>query len=84
VTGLSAFVTELAGKRVEFLHEMVPNIKRLAWLNNMLNPVAPPQWDETKKAAQTRGLDAQLLDIRSGDDLAELLNARRKSTSKAS
>jgi putative ABC transport system substrate-binding protein len=78
VTGLSAFVNELAGKRVEFLHEMMPNIKRLAWLHNMLNPIAPPQWDETKKAAQTRGLDAQLLDIRSGDDLSRAFERATK------
>src|SRR5215216_1892406 len=31
-TGLSAFVTELAGKRVELLHEMLPALKRFGFV----------------------------------------------------
>ena len=35
----------------------------------MGNPVVPPQWEETKKAAQALGIEAVLLDIRSRDDI---------------
>jgi putative ABC transport system substrate-binding protein len=69
LTGLSAFVTELAGKRVELVKELRPGGSTAALFHNMGNPVVPPQWEETKKAAQTLGLEAILLDVRSKDDI---------------
>jgi putative ABC transport system substrate-binding protein len=71
VTGLSAFVTELAGKRVELLHDMMPQLRRFGFLHNMSNPVVPRQWEETGKAARLLGLDARLLDIRREDDIRQ-------------
>ena len=35
----------------------------------MGNPAAPPEWEETKTAARALGLQAELLDVRSQDDL---------------
>jgi putative ABC transport system substrate-binding protein len=69
LTGLSAFVTELAGKRVELVKELRPEGSTAALFHNMGNPVVPPQWEETKKAAQALGLEAILLDVRSKDDI---------------
>jgi putative ABC transport system substrate-binding protein len=49
----------------------------------MGNPVVPPQWEETKKAAQALGLEAILLDVRSKDDILaafEQASARRVDT----
>ncbi len=66
VTGLSAFVTELAGKRVELVRELRPAGSSVALLHNMGNPVVPQQWEETKKAAQAFGMEAILLDVRIG------------------
>ena len=51
ITGLSAFVTELAGKRVELIKELVPRVTRVGFLNNMSNPVIPPQWEETQSSS---------------------------------
>jgi ABC-type uncharacterized transport system substrate-binding protein len=48
VTGLSAFATTLSGKRAELLREMLPDLKRIAALLNMGNPLFPPQWKETE------------------------------------
>ena len=42
VTGFSAYVTELAGKRVELLKEARPSIARIGFLQNMSNPASPP------------------------------------------
>lgn len=64
VTGLSAFATELSGKRVELLREMLPGIKRIAALLNMGNPLFPPQWKEIETAARSLGIEPQLLDVR--------------------
>jgi putative tryptophan/tyrosine transport system substrate-binding protein len=35
----------------------------------MTNPIVPPQWEETRKAAQSLGIEAQLLDVRSKEDI---------------
>jgi len=35
----------------------------------MGNPAVPPEWVETKTAARSLGLQAELLDVRSADDL---------------
>jgi putative ABC transport system substrate-binding protein len=60
VTGLSAFVTELAGKRVELLKELRPGNSIAAFFHNMGNPIVPQQWEATKKAAQTLGIEVAL------------------------
>jgi putative tryptophan/tyrosine transport system substrate-binding protein len=69
ITGLSALNIETYGKRVEILRELVPGLARIAGLFNMNNPVLQPQWVETKKAAQSLGLEPYLLDVREGADL---------------
>ena len=71
VTGFSAYVTELAGKRVELLKEARPSIARIGFLLNMGNPVSPPQWDATQAAAKALGLAAELFDIRSAQDISD-------------
>ena len=70
VTGFSAFVTELAGKRVELLKELMPKVSKLGFVNNMTNPVIPPQWTITQEAARSMGIEAELLDVRQVDDIA--------------
>ena len=70
ITGVTTFSTELTAKRIELLKEMVPNLSRVALLHNMGNPAAPPEWEETKRAARALGLHAELLDVRSQGDLS--------------
>jgi len=69
VTGLSAFVTELTGKRIEVLREAVPKLARIATLLNMGNPIFLAQWNETQAAAQSMGMQAHLLDVRKAQEL---------------
>jgi putative tryptophan/tyrosine transport system substrate-binding protein len=69
VTGFSAFVTELAGKRVELMKEVLPTVTRVGFFNNMSNPVIPLQWEETQRAARSLAIQAQLLDVRSEADI---------------
>jgi putative ABC transport system substrate-binding protein len=69
ITGVTTFSTELTGKRIELLKELVPSLSRVALLHNMGNPAAPPEWEETKMAARSLGLQADLLDVRSQDAL---------------
>jgi putative tryptophan/tyrosine transport system substrate-binding protein len=69
ITGVITFSTELTAKRVEILKELVPDLSRVALLHNMGNPAAPPEWEETKTAARSLDLEAELLDVRSQTDL---------------
>jgi putative ABC transport system substrate-binding protein len=70
ITGLSAFVTELTGKRIELMKEMFPSISRVALMLNMGNPVSPPQWDASQKVAATLGIAIELFDVRNAQDIA--------------
>jgi putative ABC transport system substrate-binding protein len=69
VTGLSAFVNEMTSKRLELISELVPAMRRIALFANMSNPVSPPQWKDTQTVARTLGIQAELLDVRSADDV---------------
>ena len=69
ITGVTTFSTELQAKRIELLKELVPNLARVALLHNMGNPAAPPEWEETKTAARSLGLQAELLDVRSQGEI---------------
>lgn len=69
ITGVTTFSTELTAKRIELLRELAPNCRRVALLHNMGNPAAPPEWDETQRAARSLGLAAELLDVRTQGDL---------------
>jgi putative ABC transport system substrate-binding protein len=75
VTGLSAFVRELQAKRVELLSEMVPGIARVAGLFNMSNPAIPLEWKEVEMAARSLGIQPQLLDVRTLEDLGRAFDA---------
>jgi putative ABC transport system substrate-binding protein len=78
VTGLSAFATELAGKRVELLKEAFPTIARVGFLHNMGNPVAPPEWQAIEAAAEALGISVELFDIRRERDIAAAFESMRQ------
>jgi len=69
ITGVTTFSTELQAKRIELLRELVPNLSRVALVHNMENPAAPPEWEETKTAARSLSVQAELLDVRSRGDI---------------
>ena len=70
VTGFSAFVTELAGKRVELLKESFPSIARIGFMQNMGNPAAALQWQAIEAAAKALGISVELFDVRQEQDIA--------------
>jgi putative tryptophan/tyrosine transport system substrate-binding protein len=57
VTGLSSQAPDLAGKRLELLREVVPNLRRLAILVNILNPSMALEIGEVQAAARALGLE---------------------------
>jgi len=83
VTGLSAFATEIQGKQLEVLREMVPQVARIAFLFNMSNPVLQAQWKEAEPAARSVGLQPQLLDVRTVRDLEPAFDAAVRQRARA-
>ena len=70
VTGLSLQITDLAGKRLELLREVIPSLRRLAIMGNVGNPSTVLEIGEVKAAAQTLGLEVTTFDIRRAEDIA--------------
>jgi putative tryptophan/tyrosine transport system substrate-binding protein len=70
LTGLSAQNADLNGKRFELLHEIVPNLRRLAVLFNGNNLAYRLESDIVRAAAIPLGLEVLAAEIRSGDDIA--------------
>ena len=57
VTGVSLLNSELAPKRLELLHELVPTAARVAVLLNPTNPNSEMQLKNTQEAARKLGLE---------------------------
>jgi len=75
VTGLSVQFTDLAGKRLELLREVVPNLRRLAILINADNPAAMKEVGEVQAAAGAFGLEVVTLEIRKAEEIASAFEA---------
>jgi putative ABC transport system substrate-binding protein len=76
VTGMSIYVPDTAGKRLELLREVVPGLRRLAILFNAASTLEP---NAVQAAAHTFGLDIIRSEIRRAEDIApavESLNGR--------
>jgi putative ABC transport system substrate-binding protein len=70
VTGLSIQANELAGKRLEFARELVPQLHRLAIMFNVGNAQPVLEMGETQGAARMLGLEVAPLVIQRAEDIA--------------
>jgi putative ABC transport system substrate-binding protein len=75
VTGLSMQATDLAGKRLALLREVVPDLRRLAIMANVGYPAAVQELDEIQAAAGRLGLDVATFEIRRAEDIAPAFEA---------
>ena len=75
VTGLSIQATDLAGKRIELLREVVPGLRRLAIMVDVGYPAAVMEMGEVQTAARTLDLEVAALEIRRADDIASAFEA---------
>jgi len=75
VTGLSNQNLDLAGKRLELLREVVPNLRRLAIIANVDNPAVVLDLGEAQAAAQMLGLEVVIPEIRRAEDIAPAFKA---------
>jgi putative ABC transport system substrate-binding protein len=70
VTGVSTQTTELPGKRIELLREILPNLRRLAVIANVSYPGAVREVAEVRAVARKFGIDVDVLEIRRAEDIA--------------
>ena len=75
VTGLSMQSTDLAGKRLALLREVVSGLRRLAIMANVDYPAAMQEMGEIQAAAGTLGLDVATFEIRRAEDIAPAFEA---------
>jgi len=77
VTGLSLQQTDVAGKRLELLREVVPTLRRLAIMANVSGPAAVLEMVEMQATARTLGIAVATLEIRRAEDIAPAIEALR-------
>jgi ABC-type uncharacterized transport system substrate-binding protein len=75
VTGLSLQAANLAGKRIELLREVVPQLRRLAIIFNVGNAQPVLEMGETEAAARTLGIEVAPIEIRRVGDFAPAFEA---------
>ena len=69
-TGVSLQTTDIAGKRLELLREIVPGLRRLAIMANVNSTNAVLEMVEVQKAARILNLDIVPLEIRRAEEIA--------------
>ena len=75
VTGLSIQGTDVAGKRLQMLHEIVPALRRLAIMANVAYPAAKKELTECQAAARALGLEVTVMELRGPEDIPTTFNS---------
>ena len=63
ITGLSTLYTQLEGKRIQILHELVPKLKHIALLANPANPFTTHMLRSALAATKSRHLTTQVYEV---------------------
>ena len=83
VTGVTTYLPELAGKRLEVLRECVPGLRRVAVLANLRNPSSAAEARETEAAARTMALEIQVADARLPEQYPDAFASMTRSGARA-
>ena len=75
VTGLSIQQTDIVGKRLEILREVVPGLRRLAIMANIGFPDAVLEMSEVQSTAKMVSLEVTIAEIRRAEDIAPAVEA---------
>jgi len=77
ITGVAANASDMAGKRVQLLKELIPALKRVAFLSHPSHPTNAMQLRGAEATARTLGVQIQAVPVRDADDLASGLRSIR-------
>ena len=69
MTGLSNQQTDLAGYRLELLHDVVPSIRHVALLGNVGSPNVVLEMNAVQAAAVKLGIEIIKLEIRKAEEI---------------
>ena len=78
LTGISDVSAELSPKRLDFLKEVAPGLRRVAVLWNAADLGMTLRYRATEAAAQTLGVEIQPLGVREPDDFEEAFAAMKR------
>jgi putative ABC transport system substrate-binding protein len=78
ITGLTQMSPDLTGKRLELLKEVLPKMKRVAFIWDPTNPGMTLRFEAAQAAATALGITLQSLDVRSPSDLTNAFAAAIK------
>jgi len=70
VTGMSSIASAMGTKRVGLLKELVPGMRRMAWLGDFRNSSVGVGWEETQIAARALGIEAVKFDVQRAADVS--------------
>ena len=75
VTGLSNQQTDLPGKRLELLREVLPSLRKLAIIANVDYPEAVIEMRDVQAISKTLGLEVATVEIRRAEDISPAFKA---------
>jgi len=75
VTGLSNLQTDLGGRRLSLLLEIVPSIKRVAVLGNVASPLIALEMEAVKEDAAKLGLETFRLEVTKAEEIVPGIKA---------
>ena len=75
VTGLTAIVNELHGKRLELVRELLPSAKSVAYIVNPTNPNSRRQFAEISNRGRALGFEARSFEANTSESLNRALEA---------
>jgi putative ABC transport system substrate-binding protein len=75
ITGLSLQQSDIVGKKLELLREVVTGLRRLALLGNVGNASSVLEVGEVRAAAGTLGIEIVPIDIKRAEDIAPAFDA---------
>lgn len=83
ITGLATLRSELSGKRLELLKEIVPNVSRVVVIGTSTNPGNSQSLKETQNAAEAFGIALHLADVLAATDIEAAFQDAKKGHAEA-
>jgi len=80
VTGSSGQSVDVASKRIQILHELLPDLRRMAIIGNVDYDAAVREIGEVQAAAAKLGLNADVLEIRHARDVVPAFETLKSGT----
>jgi putative tryptophan/tyrosine transport system substrate-binding protein len=77
ITGVAVNASDMAGKRVQLLKDLIPTLKRVAMLSHPPHPTNAVQLEGAAAAARAVGMQLEPVPVRGADDFAPALKALR-------